>query len=176
MYSFSSQSVTSWLRDIEVKDVTNTSAVIQYTTADCVIPDNLTIELNIDVDYSNINPSSVVSYKSSTTDQFTVLGLEPNAVVTYTLQVIAEVSDNFLNIGMSRTGSFTVISATTTLSTSISSTATTTTNSLASTTRGTSSGIFLVYEIFANNNFHSHLLVITTVTSTPDINTKCSGN
>ena len=100
--------------------VTNTSAVIQYTTADCVIPDNLKIELNIDVDYSNINPSSVVSYESSTTDQFTVLGLEPNAVVTYTLQVIAEVSDNFLNIGMSRTSSFTVISATTSSTTSVS--------------------------------------------------------
>ena len=128
MYSFSSESVTSWLRDIEVKDVTNTSAVIQYTTADCVIPDNLKIELNIDVDYSNINPSSVVSYESSTTDQFTVLGLEPNAVVTYTLQVIAEVSDNFLNIGMSRTSSFIVISATTSSSTTASTTSISTTS------------------------------------------------
>ena len=123
--------------------VTDTSAVIQYTTADCVIPDNLTIELNIDVNYSNINPSSVVSYESSTTDQFTVLGLEPNAVVTYTLQVIAEVSDNFLNIGTSHTGSFTVISATTMISSSTTtlSTAATTTRLLASTTRSTSSGI-----------------------------------
>ena len=108
--------------------VTNTSAVIQYTTADCVIPDNLKIELNIDVDYSNINPSSVVSYESSTTDQFTVLGLEPNAVVTYTLQVIAEVSDNFLNIGTSRTSSFTVISATTSSTTIASTTSISTTS------------------------------------------------
>ena len=110
-----------------------------------MIADNLTIELNIDVDYSNINPSSVVSYESSTTNQFTVLGLEPNAVVTYTLQVIAEVSDNFLNIGMSRTGSFIITSTTTTMSssttTSTSSTAATTTRSLVSTTRNTSSGI-----------------------------------
>ena len=126
--------------------VTDTSAVIQYTTADCVIPENLTIELNIDVNYSNINPSSVVSYESSTTDQFTVLGLEPNAVVLYTLQVIAEVSDMFIIIGMSRTGSFTVISTTTTMSsrsttTSTSPTAATTARSLASTTRSTSSGI-----------------------------------
>ena len=105
--------------------VTNTSAVIQYTTADCVIPENLTIELNIDMNYSNINPSSVVSYESSTTNQFTVLGLEPNAVLTYTLQVICDVSDNFLNIGMSCTGSFTVISATTTMSSSTTSTSTT---------------------------------------------------
>ena len=102
--------------------VTNTSAVIQYTTADCVIPENLTIELHIDVNYSNINPSSVVSYESSTTNQFTVLGLEPNAVLTYTLQVICDVSDNFLNIGTSCTGSFTVISATTTMSSSTTST------------------------------------------------------
>ena len=43
------------------------------------------------MNYSNINPSSVVSYESSTTNQFTILGLEPNAVMTYTLQVIAEV-------------------------------------------------------------------------------------
>ena len=90
-----------------------------------MIPENLTIELNIDVNYSNINPSSVVSYESSTTDNFTVLGLEPNAVVTYTLQVIAEVSDNFLNIGMSRTGSFTVMSTTTTLSSSTTTASTT---------------------------------------------------
>ena len=93
-----------------------------------MIPDNLKIELNIDVDYSNINPSSVVSYESSTTDQFTVLGLEPNAVVTYTLQVIAEVSDNFLNIGTSHTGSFTVISATTSSSTTASTTSISTTS------------------------------------------------
>ena len=52
------------------------------------MPDNLKIELNIDVNYSCIFPSSVVSYESSTTDQFTVLGLEQNTVVTYTLQVI----------------------------------------------------------------------------------------
>ena len=165
MYSFSSQSVTSWLRDIEVKDVTDTSAVIQYTTADCVMPDNLKIELNIDVNYSNIIPSSVVSYESSTTDQFTVLGLEPNAVVTYTLQVI----DMFLNIGMSHTGIFTLTStATTTMSSS-------TTSTSSSTTRSTSSGI--LYKLFKNIKFYSHLLVIITVTSTPsEINTKCSGN
>ena len=137
----------------------------------------MTIELNIDVNYSNINPSSVVSYESSTTDQFTVLGLEPNTVVTYTLQVIAEVSDNFLNIGMSRTGSFTVISATTTMSsstTSTSSTAATITSSLVSTTRSTSSGI--LYSL-VNIKFHSHLLVSITANSTPsDTATKCSGN
>ena len=89
-----------------------------------MILENLTIELNIDVDYSNINPSSVVSYESSTTDQFTVLGLEPNAVVTYTLQVIAEVSDNLLNIGMSRTGNFTVIPVITAMSSSTAITST----------------------------------------------------
>ena len=59
--------------------------------------EDLIMELNIDVNYSKINSSSVVSYESSTTDQFTVFGLEPNAVVTYTLQVISEVSGNFLN-------------------------------------------------------------------------------
>ena len=107
-----SQIVTSWLRDIEVKETINTSAVIQYTTADCVIPENLLIELNIAVNHSNINPSSVVSYESSTTNQFAVLGLEPNAVVTYMIQVIAEASDMFVSIGMSRTGSFTVMSST----------------------------------------------------------------
>ena len=103
--------------------VTDTSAVIQYTTADCVIPENLIIELTIDVNYSSIIPSSVVSYESSTTDQFTVLGLEPNAVLTYTLQVIS-----FLTIGMIRTGSFTMNEDTTTTT--------------ASTTISTSSGIY----------------------------------
>ena len=154
----------------------DTSAVIQYTTADCVIPENLTIELNIDVNYSNINPSSVVSYESSTTDQFTVLRLEPNAVVMYTLQVISEVSEMFLTVGMSRTGSFTVTSTTTTMSSST-TTSVTTTNSLTSTTRSISSGIlYSKHEVFVNINFHSHLLVTMTATSTPsDINTKCSG-
>ena len=109
--------------------VTDTSVVIQYTTADCVIPDSLSIELNIDVFYFNINPSSVVSYESSTTDQFTVLGLEPNLVLTFTLQVI----DMFLNIGMSHTGIFTVTStATTTMSSSTTSTSSSTTRSISS--------------------------------------------
>ena len=133
------------------------------------------------MDYSNINPLSVVSYESSTTDQFTVLGLEPSTVVTYSLQVLAEVSDNFLNIGTSHTGSFTVISTTTTMSsstTSTSFTAVTTTNSLASPTRSTSSGtLYSEHEAFVYIKFHSHLLVITTATSTPsDTATKCSGN
>ena len=107
--------------------VNDTSAVIQYTTADCVIPENLIIELTIDANYSSIIPSSIVSYKSNKTDQFIVHGLEPNAVLTYTLQVLGDVSDAFLTIGMSHTGSFTMNSATTTTT--------------ASTTRSTSSGI-----------------------------------
>ena len=142
-----------------------------------MIPDSLSIELNIDVDYSNINPSSVVSYESSTTDQFTVLGLEANAVVMYTLQVIPEVSDNFLNIGMSHTGSFTMISTTTTMSNST-TTGSSTASSLSTTTRSTSSGIlYSEHDLFVNIKFHSHLLVSITVTSTPsDTATKCSGN
>ena len=60
---------------------------------------------------------------SNITDQFTVFGLEPNAVLTHTLQVIS-----FLTIGTSRTGSFTMNSSTTTTTT-------------ASTTISTSSGI-----------------------------------
>ena len=115
-----------------------------------MIPEDLIIVLNIDVNYSNINPSSAVSYESSITDQFTVLGLEPNSVVMYTLQVIrSAVSEMILNIGMSRTGSFTVMSTTTAMSTTKSSTAITTTNSLASTTRSTSSGIlYSKHEVF----------------------------
>ena len=86
-----------------------------------MIPENLMIELNIDVNYSNINPSSVVSYESSTTDQLTVLGLEPNVVVTYTIQVIAEASDTIVSVGMSHTGSFTVMSTTSTMTSSTTS-------------------------------------------------------
>ena len=37
--------------------VTDTSAVVQYTTADCVIPENLIIELTIDANYSSIIPA-----------------------------------------------------------------------------------------------------------------------
>ena len=103
--------VASWLRDVQVKDVTNTSAIIQYTTADCIVKEieNLTIELIITGDNSSIvNPSSPVLYENATMGIFNLTNLEPNNVVTYTVQVIVEVMGSDINIGRIHTGSFTV--------------------------------------------------------------------
>ena len=85
--------VASWIRDVQVKDVTNTSAIIQYTTADCVVDEleNLTIELIITGDSPDIDPSSPVLYENATMGIFKLTDLEPNDVVTYTVQVIVDV-------------------------------------------------------------------------------------
>ena len=104
--------VASWLRDVQVKDVTNTSAIIQYTTADCVVNEieNLTIELIIAGDSPDINPSSPVLYENATMGIFNLTDLEPDNIVTYTVQVVVEVMNSNITIGMIHTGSFTVSS------------------------------------------------------------------
>ena len=115
--------MASWLRDVQVIDVTNTSAVVLYTTADCVV-NELEIELII-IDSPVIDPSSPVLYKNATDGIFSLSELQPNDVLTYTLQVITEAMGSTITIGMIHTGSFTVSptpSFTTTTSTSISST------------------------------------------------------
>ena len=119
--------VASWLRDVQVKDVTNTSAIIQYTTADCIVKklENLTIELIITGDDStNIDPSSPVLYENVTMGIFKLTDLEPNNVITYTVQVVVEVMGSDINIGRIHTGSFTV-SPTPSFSTTTTSTLTT---------------------------------------------------
>ena len=122
-YVYISQ-VASWLREVQVKDVTNTSAIIQYTTADCVVNEleNLTIELIITGDSPDINPSSPVLYENATMGIFNLTNLEN--VITYTVQVVVDVMGSN-TIGMIHTGSFTVSptppSSTTTMSTGMSS-------------------------------------------------------
>ena len=72
----------SWIRDIRVTDVTTTSAVIQYTTADCVLSSDLIVEL--------ITPNSsnyVHHYENETTSSFSLISLTPNDVVSFTLEV-----------------------------------------------------------------------------------------
>ena len=128
-YVYISQ-VASWLRDVQVKDVTNTSAIIQYTTADCVVNEleNFTIELIITGDSPDIDPSSPVLYENATMGIFNLTDLEPNSVVTYTVQVVVEVMGSN-TIGRIHTGSFTVsptppssnTSTSTTMSTGMSS-------------------------------------------------------
>ena len=109
-YVYISQ-VVSWLRDVQVKYVTNTSAIIQDTTADCVVNEleNLTIELIVTGDSSVINPSSSVLYENATTGSFSLSELQPNNIVTYTLQVVAEVNDSNVTIGTSHSSSFMVL-------------------------------------------------------------------
>ena len=81
----------------------------------------MTIELIISGDDSPvIDPSSPVLYENATTSIFNLNDLQPNDVLTYTLQVITEAMGSTITIGMIHTGSFTVSpipSSTTTTST-----------------------------------------------------------
>ena len=63
-----------------------------YTTAECVVPDDLMVQLIQEL--------------------FSLTGLQPNAVVAYTLQVVfsSKSGDSGIPIGMSRTGNFKVTS------------------------------------------------------------------
>ena len=159
-YVYISQ-VVSWLRDVQVKYVTNTSAIIQYTTADCVVNEleNLTIELIISGDDSPvINPSSPVLYENATTSIFNLNDLQPNDVLTYTLQVITEAMGSTITIGRIHTGSITV---------SPTPSSTTTTSTLV-TIRATSSGISVLYSDQEHKFSYStsHLLLVNIVAST----------
>ena len=90
--------------------------------------ENLTIELIITGDDStNIDPSSPLLYENATMGIFNLTDLEPDNVVTYTVQVVVEVMGSDITIGMIHTGSFTVLptppsstTTSTTLSTSMS--------------------------------------------------------
>ena len=93
----------SWIRDVRVTDVTTTSAVIQYTTADCVLSSDLIVEL--------ITPNSsnyVYHYENETTSSFSLISLTPNDVVSFTLEVTVS-STNLFGI----TSSFTLLPTTT---------------------------------------------------------------
>ena len=118
--------VASWLRGVEVIDITNTSANILYTTAERVVPDDLMVELNIS-DATSIINSSCVSYETNKTVMMSLTDLQPNDVLCYTIQVVSECDG--MAIGMSHAGSFNVTftpSPTTTTSVSITSTSMTT--------------------------------------------------
>ena len=97
-----------------------------YTTAERVVPDDLMVELNISNTTSVVN-SSCVSYETNKTVMMSLTDLQPNDVLNYTIQVVSECGG--MAIGMSPTGSFTVLftpSPTTTTSVSITSTSMTT--------------------------------------------------
>ena len=83
----------------------------------------MTIELIVTGDSPDINPSSPVLYENATMDIFNLTNLEPDNVVTYTVQVVVEVMSSDITIGMIHTGSFTVSptpSSSTTTSTTMS--------------------------------------------------------
>ena len=100
------------------------------------------VELNINIPF--INPSRV-SYVTNTTGMFSLTDLQPNAVLTYNLQVVSEDTSSFITIGMTRTSSsFTVPSKPSSSSSPLPSTATTGTSLGTSSLRTlstTSSGI-----------------------------------
>ena len=107
--------------------MTNTTVVIEYTTAERVLLDDLMVELNINI--PSINPSRV-SYVTNTTGMFSLTDLPPNAVLTYNLQVVFEDMSSFITIGMTRTSSsFTVSSSSSSSSVPLPSTTTTVTTS-----------------------------------------------
>ena len=57
---------------------------------------------------SIIDPSSPVLYKNATDGNFSLSELQPNDVLTYTLQVITEAMGSTVTIGRIHTGSITV--------------------------------------------------------------------
>ena len=79
----------SWIRDVRVTDVTTTSAVIQYTTADCVLSSDLIVEL---ITPNSSNYVHVHHYENETTSSFSLISLTPNDAVSFTL----EVTQNYL--------------------------------------------------------------------------------
>ena len=89
----------------------------------------MTIELIITGDDSPvIDPSSPVLYENATMGILNLTNLEPNNVITYTVQVVFEVMGSTITIGRIHTGSFTVsptpassTTASTTMSTGMSS-------------------------------------------------------
>ena len=108
--------VATWLRDVNVVDDSNSSAKIQYTTADCVSDvENLYIELIVK-DGSNIVNSTRAPYSPNTRGIFTLEGfqLQPSTTLSYTAQVMYVTT-----VGTAAIGSFIITSTTsTTLSTS----------------------------------------------------------
>ena len=87
--------VASWLKDVQIKGVTNASATIHYTTADCVVDelDNLKIYLRI-TGYSIIDPSSPVLYKNATDGNFSLSELQPCkwcSDIYFTLNILDEI-------------------------------------------------------------------------------------
>ena len=96
--------VAAWLRDVNVVDVTNSSAKIQYTTADCVVIESLEIELIVK-EGSNVVNSTRVPYFTRTMGTFTLEDFKPSGTLTYTVQVL---SISNVAIGTGATGSFMV--------------------------------------------------------------------
>ena len=100
--------VAAWLHDVNVIDVTNFSAKIQYTTADCVSDvENLYIELIVK-DGSNIVNSTRAPYSPNTRGIFTLEGfqLQPSTTLSYTAQVMYVTT-----VGAAAIGSFIVTSS-----------------------------------------------------------------
>ena len=89
-----------WLQNI---DVNVTELKVVYTTADCVVRDDFTVQLVYNNDTNNILITTTKSYVSNTTDSFILSSLQPGATISYTLQVI-DTDGN--TVGSSRAGSF----------------------------------------------------------------------
>ena len=91
-----------WLQNI---DVNVTELKVVYTTADCVVRDDFTVQLVYNNDTNNILITTTKSYVANTTDSFILSSLQPGDTISYTLQVIDTDSNT---VGSTSTGSFMV--------------------------------------------------------------------
>ena len=80
---------------------------MEYTTAICVVPVDLTVQLTYNNDTNNISITATKEYVVNTRDSFILSSLQSSATIYYTLQVIDTDSNT---IGNTSTGSFMIIS------------------------------------------------------------------
>ena len=83
-------------------------AKVEYTTAVCIVPVNLTVQLTYNNDTTNITITDTKPYVANTIDSFILSSIQPGATVSYTLQVI---DANSNTVGSTSTGNFMIASS-----------------------------------------------------------------
>ena len=81
---------------------------MEYTTAVCIVPVDLTVQLTYNNDTTNITITTTKPYVANTTDSFILSSIQPGATVSYTLQVIDTDTNT---VGSSSIGNFIIASS-----------------------------------------------------------------
>ena len=95
-----------WLTNVTLKN--GNIVKVEYTTAMCVVPVNLTVQLTYNNDTKNTIVTTTKAYMANTTDSLIMSSLQPSATVHYTLIVV---NSNNITIGSTTTGTFVITSS-----------------------------------------------------------------